>query len=73
MLPHKDVTFPPLTPSKTQRLTFDQRLQHDVIQTSEEGQEEKAGAVSVQPAVRKVTRNKAGSKQLHQTINPFPH
>lgn len=56
------------------RLIFDkQKPQHDVIQTSEEGQEEKAGAVSVQPAVRKVTRNKAGSKQLHQTINPFPH
>ncbi|KAK5902750.1 hypothetical protein CesoFtcFv8_007979 [Champsocephalus esox] len=55
MLPHKDVMFPPLTPSKTQRLIFDQqRPQHDVIQTSEEGQEEKAGAVSVQPAVRKL-------------------
>ncbi|KAK5867894.1 hypothetical protein PBY51_012350 [Eleginops maclovinus] len=50
-----DVTFPPLTPSQTQRLTYyDQRLQNDTIQSSEEGQEEIAADVSVQPSARKM-------------------
>ncbi|TDH09222.1 hypothetical protein EPR50_G00084480 [Perca flavescens] len=55
MSPHKDIKFPPLTPSQKQRLTYEHRLQNDTVQTSEEGQEgESAGAVSVQPAARKL-------------------
>ncbi|XP_031166239.1 translin-associated factor X-interacting protein 1 isoform X1 [Sander lucioperca] len=53
MSPHKDIKFPPLTPSQKQRLTYEHRLQNDTVQTSEEGQEgESAGAV--QPAARKL-------------------
>ncbi|XP_037622010.1 translin-associated factor X-interacting protein 1 isoform X1 [Sebastes umbrosus] len=52
---HKDVKFPPLTASQKQRLTYDHRL-HKTVQTSDEGQEgESAGAVSVQPAARKLS------------------
>ncbi|XP_039663436.1 translin-associated factor X-interacting protein 1 isoform X1 [Perca fluviatilis] len=55
MSPHKDIKFPPLTPSQKQRLTYEHRLQNGTVQTSEEGQEgESAGAVSVQPAARKL-------------------
>ncbi|XP_045892536.1 translin-associated factor X-interacting protein 1 isoform X4 [Micropterus dolomieu] len=55
MSPHKYIKFPPLTPTQQQRLTYDHSLQNYTVQTSEEGQEgESAGAVSVQPAARKV-------------------
>ncbi|XP_032363326.1 translin-associated factor X-interacting protein 1 isoform X1 [Etheostoma spectabile] len=55
MSPHKDIKFPPLTPSHKQRLTYEHRLQNDTFQTPEEGQErESASAVSVQPAARKL-------------------
>ncbi|XP_044049204.1 translin-associated factor X-interacting protein 1 isoform X2 [Siniperca chuatsi] len=55
MSPLKDIKFPPLTPTLQQRLTYDHGLQNDTVQTSEEGQEgESVGAVSVQPAARKL-------------------
>ncbi|XP_049928944.1 translin-associated factor X-interacting protein 1 isoform X4 [Epinephelus moara] len=52
MSPHKDIKFPPLTPSQKQRLTYDHRLQNDTVQTSEESQGESAGVVSAQRAAR---------------------
>ncbi|XP_040018661.2 translin-associated factor X-interacting protein 1 isoform X1 [Gasterosteus aculeatus] len=47
---NKDIKRPPLTLSQKERLTYEHRLQNDIVQTSVEGQEgESAGAV--QPAV----------------------
>ncbi|XP_023129340.2 translin-associated factor X-interacting protein 1 [Amphiprion ocellaris] len=54
MSPHKDVKFPPLTPSQKQRLTYDNNLQSDTVQTSEEGREGQS-SISVQTsATRKL-------------------
>ncbi|XP_059190797.1 translin-associated factor X-interacting protein 1 [Centropristis striata] len=54
MSPHKDVKFPPLTPSHKQRLTYDYSLQNGTVQILEGGQEGESGVFSVQPAARKL-------------------
>ncbi|XP_030280708.1 translin-associated factor X-interacting protein 1 isoform X2 [Sparus aurata] len=53
MSPHKDIKFPPLTPSQKQRLTYDRTLQNDPAQTTEEGPEGQ-NPVSAQPAAIKM-------------------
>ncbi|XP_022605571.1 translin-associated factor X-interacting protein 1 [Seriola dumerili] len=64
MSPHKDIKFPPLTPSQRQRLTYDQSVQNDTIQTSEEGQEEES---AVQPSAAR----QANQQQVHQACDGF--
>ncbi|XP_026220629.1 translin-associated factor X-interacting protein 1 isoform X2 [Anabas testudineus] len=57
MSPHKNIKFPPLTPSQKQRVTHDYILQNGTVETSEGGQEEERAEVSVQPpAATKVSK-----------------
>nr|XP_020459929.1 translin-associated factor X-interacting protein 1 isoform X2 [Monopterus albus] len=51
MSPHKDIKFPPLTPSQKQRLTTDHSAQKCTLPTSKESQEEESvKAVFAQPS-----------------------
>ncbi|KAM7413954.1 hypothetical protein PAMA_018988 [Pampus argenteus] len=51
MSPHRDIKFPPLTPSQKQRPPYDHNLHNFTVQTSVRGLEgESVGAVSVQPS-----------------------